>query len=129
MRRERLIVEGAGGTGAAGEGGAIMSTMWATTTAVSTTVEPADRTAVVCKDGRAGKAGNQSVRRQESCSLYRSVLIRSICNWLENIRDWCISRQLWWGHRIPAYYCDKCGEMVVAKDSAGSLSEMRHVSI
>ena len=30
-------------------------------------------------------------------------------HWLENIRDWCISRQLWWGHRIPAYYCDKCG--------------------
>ena len=36
-------------------------------------------------------------------------------HWLENIRDWCISRQLWWGHRIPAYYCDKCGEIVVAK--------------
>lgn len=36
-------------------------------------------------------------------------------NWLENIRDWCISRQLWWGHRIPAYYCEECGEMVVAK--------------
>ena len=38
-------------------------------------------------------------------------------NWLENIRDWCISRQLWWGHRIPAYYCDDCGEMVVAKEA------------
>ena len=35
-------------------------------------------------------------------------------HWLENIRDWCISRQLWWGHRIPAYYCDACGEIVVA---------------
>ena len=34
-------------------------------------------------------------------------------HWLENIRDWCISRQLWWGHRIPAYYCDDCGEIVV----------------
>lgn len=36
-------------------------------------------------------------------------------NWMENIRDWCISRQLWWGHRIPAYYCNDCGEMVVSK--------------
>ncbi|MEL7602070.1 MAG: valine--tRNA ligase [Bacillota bacterium] len=34
-------------------------------------------------------------------------------NWMENIRDWCISRQLWWGHRIPAYYCDACGETIV----------------
>ena len=36
-------------------------------------------------------------------------------NWTDNIRDWCISRQLWWGHRIPAYYCDKCGEVIVDK--------------
>ena len=36
-------------------------------------------------------------------------------NWMDNIRDWCISRQLWWGHRIPAYYCSACGEMVVAE--------------
>ena len=38
-------------------------------------------------------------------------------NWTDNIRDWCISRQLWWGHRIPAYYCDECGEMVVSKEA------------
>ncbi len=37
-------------------------------------------------------------------------------NWTDNIRDWCISRQLWWGHRIPAYYCDECGEVVVDKE-------------
>lgn len=40
---------------------------------------------------------------------------KTYLNWLENIRDWCISRQLWWGHRIPAYYCDECGEITVAK--------------
>nr|WP_317427071.1 valine--tRNA ligase [uncultured Blautia sp.] len=40
-------------------------------------------------------------------------------HWLENIRDWCISRQLWWGHRIPAYYCDECGETVVAREMPG----------
>jgi len=38
-------------------------------------------------------------------------------NWMENIRDWCISRQLWWGHRIPAYYCQECGAMIVAVDA------------
>ncbi len=37
-------------------------------------------------------------------------------NWTDNIRDWCISRQLWWGHRIPAYYCDGCGEVIVARE-------------
>ncbi|WP_251546527.1 valine--tRNA ligase [Pumilibacter intestinalis] len=37
-------------------------------------------------------------------------------HWMENIRDWCISRQLWWGHRIPAFYCDGCGEMTVSKE-------------
>lgn len=37
-------------------------------------------------------------------------------HWMENIRDWCISRQIWWGHRIPAYYCDVCGEMLVAAE-------------
>ncbi len=37
-------------------------------------------------------------------------------NWMENIRDWCISRQLWWGHRIPVYYCQDCGEMIAAKE-------------
>ena len=36
-------------------------------------------------------------------------------NWMENIKDWCISRQLWWGHRIPAWYCDECGEMTVSR--------------
>ena len=39
-------------------------------------------------------------------------------NWMEDIRDWCISRQLWWGHRIPAFYCDDCGEIVVSKEDS-----------
>ena len=41
-------------------------------------------------------------------------------NWMEDIRDWCISRQLWWGHRIPAFYCDDCGELVVTKESSAA---------
>ena len=40
---------------------------------------------------------------------------KTYLHWLENIRDWCISRQLWWGHRIPAYYCEDCGEIVVSR--------------
>ena len=41
---------------------------------------------------------------------------KTYLHWLEGIRDWCISRQLWWGHRIPAYYCQECGEIVVARE-------------
>ncbi len=40
---------------------------------------------------------------------------KTYVNWMENVHDWCISRQLWWGHRIPAFYCTKCGEMTVSK--------------
>ncbi len=47
-------------------------------------------------------------------------------NWLENIRDWCVSRQLWWGHRIPAYYCEKCGETHVAKEMPSKCSKCGH---
>ena len=38
-------------------------------------------------------------------------------HWMENIKDWCISRQIWWGHRIPAWYCDDCGEIIVSKET------------
>ena len=41
---------------------------------------------------------------------------KTYINWMENLHDWCISRQLWWGHRIPAYYCDDCGETVVSRE-------------
>jgi len=41
---------------------------------------------------------------------------KTYLNWMENIRDWCISRQLWWGHRIPAFYCDGCGEVAVSRE-------------
>ena len=44
-------------------------------------------------------------------------------NWMENIQDWCISRQLWWGHRIPAYYCDECGHINVSKTAPSKCSK------
>ncbi len=43
---------------------------------------------------------------------------KNYMNWMKNTRDWCISRQLWWGHQIPAWYCDDCGETVVAEHPA-----------
>lgn len=48
---------------------------------------------------------------------------KTYLNWLENIRDWCISRQLWWGHRIPAFYCETCGHMEVARTAPSSCSK------
>ena len=45
---------------------------------------------------------------------------KTYLQWLENIRDWCVSRQLWWGHQIPAYYCQDCGELVVSEDAPTS---------
>lgn len=50
-------------------------------------------------------------------------------HWLENIRDWCISRQLWWGHRIPAYYCQECGEMMVQKNAPDKCSKCGSTNI
>ncbi|BCJ96158.1 valine--tRNA ligase [Anaerocolumna cellulosilytica] len=47
-------------------------------------------------------------------------------NWTDNIRDWCISRQLWWGHRIPAYYCNSCGEVTVAKETPSTCPKCGH---
>ncbi|ROR27318.1 valyl-tRNA synthetase [Mobilisporobacter senegalensis] len=51
---------------------------------------------------------------------------KTYLHWLENIRDWCISRQLWWGHRIPAYYCDKCGEVIVSKEVVDTCPKCGH---
>ncbi|MGN0448278.1 MAG: valine--tRNA ligase [Acutalibacteraceae bacterium] len=50
-------------------------------------------------------------------------------NWMENIRDWCISRQLWWGHRIPAWYCADCGEITVSKEEPASCCKCGSVNI
>ncbi len=50
-------------------------------------------------------------------------------NWMENIQDWCISRQLWWGHRIPAYYCSECGEMMVSRTAPHQCSKCHSTKI
>ena len=57
-----------------------------------------------------------SAVRKKSIKFTPPRFTKIYYNWMENIKDWCISRQLWWGHRIPAYYCEECGETVVMKD-------------
>ncbi len=79
----------------------------------ATTVEPMIKPAVVRKDGRDCKTSYRSCKNGE-LKFVPERFDKTYLHWLENIRDWCISRQLWWGHRIPAYYCDECGEVVVA---------------
>ncbi len=56
------------------------------------------------------------VVRKKSVKFTPDRFSKIYFNWMENIKDWCISRQLWWGHRIPAYYCEDCGEMIISKD-------------
>ncbi|HSB04146.1 MAG TPA: valine--tRNA ligase [Thermodesulfobacteriota bacterium] len=53
--------------------------------------------------------------RERRTRIIPEVWEKTYYEWMENIRDWCISRQIWWGHRIPAWYCDACGEVIVAK--------------
>ena len=60
------------------------------------------------------KPAVEAVKNKE-ITLIPERMEKTYFNWTDNIRDWCVSRQLWWGHRIPAYYCDKCGEVTVAK--------------
>ena len=48
---------------------------------------------------------------------------KTFFEWMRNIRDWCISRQLWWGHQIPAWYCDACGETIVEVETPKSCSK------
>ena len=52
---------------------------------------------------------------------------KNYINWMKGGRDWCISRQLWWGHQIPAWYCDDCGETVVAKEAPLHLPQVRQL--
>ncbi len=62
--------------------------------------------------------------REGKIHFYPDRWVKTYEHWMENIRDWCISRQLWWGHRIPVWYCNNCGEFVVSADQpAGQCSK------
>ena len=79
-----------------------------------TTVEPMIKAQWFVKMDELIKPAVKAVKDGD-IKLIPSRMDKTYFNWTDNIRDWCISRQLWWGHRIPAYYCDDCGEVVVAK--------------
>ncbi|MDE7352606.1 MAG: valine--tRNA ligase [Acetatifactor sp.] len=78
-----------------------------------TTVEPLVKEQWFVKMEELIKPAAEAVKNGE-IRLIPERMEKTYFNWTDNIRDWCISRQLWWGHRIPAYYCDECGECVVA---------------
>ena len=80
-----------------------------------TTVEPMIKPQWFVRMDEMAKVAMESLRPGE-LEFVPASFGKTYLHWLENIRDWCISRQLWWGHRIPAYYCDECGEVVVAKE-------------
>ncbi len=80
-----------------------------------TTIEPMIKAQWFVKMDELIKPAVKAVKDGE-IKLIPSRMDKTYFNWTDNIRDWCISRQLWWGHRIPAYYCDECGETVVAKE-------------
>ena len=80
-----------------------------------TTIEPLVKEQWFVKMDELIKPAVEAVKNGE-IKLIPERMEKTYFNWTDNIRDWCISRQLWWGHRIPAYYCDDCGEVVVAKE-------------
>ena len=80
-----------------------------------TTIEPMIKKQWFVKMDELIKPAVKAVKEGE-IKLIPPRMEKTYFNWTDNIRDWCISRQLWWGHRIPAYYCDKCGETIVAKE-------------
>jgi valyl-tRNA synthetase len=80
-----------------------------------TTIEPMIKPQWFVRMKEMAKPAVEAVKKKE-LKLVPERMEKSYMNWMDNIRDWCISRQLWWGHRIPAYYCDACGEVVVSKE-------------
>ncbi len=81
-----------------------------------TTIEPLIKKQWFVKMDELIKPAVEAVKTGE-IKLVPERMEKTYFNWTDNIRDWCISRQLWWGHRIPAYYCDKCSETVVSKEA------------
>ena len=80
-----------------------------------TTVEPMIKQQWFVKMEEMAKPAIEAVKNGD-LTFVPERFDKTYLHWLENIRDWCISRQLWWGHRIPAYYCDDCGEIVVDRE-------------
>lgn len=82
-----------------------------------TTVEPMIKPQWFVRMKEMGQAALDLIKTDE-LEFVPEQFDKTYIHWLENIRDWCISRQLWWGHRIPAFYCDECSEMAVTKENS-----------
>lgn len=82
----------------------------------STTVEPRVSTQWFVKMDELSKPAIDCVKNNKT-KFVPERFSKIYFHWMENIKDWCISRQLWWGHRIPVWYCKKCGKMTVSKDT------------
>lgn len=90
-----------------------------------TTIEPLIKQQWFVKMDELIKPAADGVKNKE-IRLLPERMEKSYFNWTDNIKDWCISRQLWWGHRIPAYYCEKCGEMTVAREMPKACPKCGH---
>ena len=90
-----------------------------------TTVEPMIKQQWFVKMDEMIKPAVEGVKNGE-IELLPKRMDKTYFNWTDNIRDWCISRQLWWGHRIPAYYCPECGHMVVAHENPCTCPKCGH---
>ena len=93
-----------------------------------TTVEPMIKQQWFVKMDELIKPAVEGVKNGD-IELVPASMDKTYFNWTDNIRDWCISRQLWWGHRIPAYYCKDCGEMVVSKDKVCTCPKCKSTNV
>lgn len=90
-----------------------------------TTVEPLIKQQWFVKMEELAKPAIEALKTKE-LEFVPERFEKTYLHWLENIRDWCVSRQLWWGHRIPAFYCDKCGEVTVSKEVPDTCPKCAH---
>lgn len=94
----------------------------------STTVEPMISTQWFMKMDKLAKPAIKAVKDGKT-EFIPARFDKIYYHWMENIRDWCISRQLWWGHRIPAFYCDDCGHMMVSKRNVKTCSKCKSKNV
>ena len=114
----KAMVEDLDASGTSGKGGTASRHNVGTHDRCKTTVEPMIKQQWFVRMEEMAKPAIEALKNGE-LQFVPERFDKTYLHWLENIRDWCISRQLWWGHRIPAYYCDDCGETVVAQGDAG----------
>ena len=93
-----------------------------------TTIEPTISDQWFVKMGELAKPAIEAVRSGD-IKFIPNKYDKTYFNWMENLQDWCISRQLYWGHRIPAYYCEKCGEIHVARTKPEKCSKCGHTEL